>query len=172
MFPRHATGDQQYFRLMKTNLNNMKLTRKHGRVLAGTDDGKEQPVKIVWARPITGRGREVSVLSMDNKEIAMLDSLDQLDAASRQIAEKELEDRYLVPRITRVNEAEANYGNRYWNVETDRGPRRFLMKDPNANVTWITDDRLIIRDTLGNRYEIESFSALDAKSRAQVDKII
>ena len=46
------------------------------------------------------------------------------------------------------------------------------MKDPSANLTWITDDRAMLKDTLGNRYEIESFLALDPRSQAQIDKIV
>ena len=46
------------------------------------------------------------------------------------------------------------------------------MNDPAGNIVWLTDDRLIIRDAVGNRYEIESLSDLDPKSRAEVEKVI
>ena len=147
------------------------LYRKLDRLFAKIDDAEEKPVKLVWARPITGHGQEISIVGEDKKEICLLKSLDGLDPHSRRIAEEELERRYLVPRITRVIGTKPSYGNRYWHVETDRGQRHFVMKDPSKNVVWVTHDRLIIRDTLGNRYQIESLSRLDAHSRAEVEKV-
>ncbi|MHC4592764.1 MAG: DUF1854 domain-containing protein [Planctomycetota bacterium] len=46
------------------------------------------------------------------------------------------------------------------------------MKDPTKNAVWLTDNHLILRDTLGNRYEIPTFSGLDAASRAQIAKVL
>ena len=152
---------------------NVTLRRKLDQVLAKSEGCEEEkPVKILWARPISGRGKEISVLGLDKTEVALIGSLAELDPDSRRIAEEELERRYLMPHITRVIRAEANYGNRYWDVETDRGKRNFVMKDPSVNVTWLTDDHLVIKDALGNRYEIESLSALDTASQAFVQRVV
>jgi len=149
------------------------LRRKKDQVLAKTGGSdEEKPAKIVWARPVSGRGEEVCILDPDNREIAFLEDLSQLDPESMAIAKDELHHRYLISRIAKVNEAEANYGNRYWDVETDRGPRRFVMRDPAANAVWLTADRLVLRDTLGNRYEIVSMAALDEASRAFVNNVL
>jgi len=149
------------------------LRRKADQVFARVDEQTEEiPVKLVWERPVSGREHEISLIGPDKREIAMIWSLEELDPDSRLVAEEELSRRYLVPRITRVFRTEAQFGNRYWDVATDCGPKKFLMKDPHSNVTWISTDRLVIRDTLGNRYEIESLNRLDARSRAEVEKIL
>jgi len=158
---------------MKKNKGGVTLRRKMDQLLAklqGSDE--ELPAKIVWARPVSGRGREVSVLGRDNREIAYLQDLSELDDQSLEVAQAELARRYLVPRITKVTRADANYGNRYWRVETDRGTRTFLMKDPAANMIRLTADRLILRDALGNRYEIESLASLDEASRAFIERVL
>jgi hypothetical protein len=121
---------------------------------------------------VSGRGRQVCFLDEQKREVLMIDSLDGLDPESRRVAEAELERRYLIPKITRVVRTAAHFGSRYWEVETDRGPRRFAMKDPAKNAVWISDDHLILRDTLGNRYEIPSFATLDQWSRSQVAKVL
>lgn len=158
---------------MKSESVKVTLVKKQAQVLARIgDDSEEKPVKILWVRPVSGRDREVSIMNKDNKEIALLESLDVLDTASRKIAEEELARRYLIPRITAVLVADPKFGNRYVEAETDRGFRKFLFTDPNSNVVWLSDDRMTIRDTLGNRYEIESFSALDARSRANISRVI
>lgn len=135
-------------------------------------DGEARPVKLVWARPVSGQGREISLFDEKKKEVLMLLSLDALDSASRKIAEEELGRRYLMPRITRVVRTHAHVGTRYWHVETDHGPRHFVVRNPNRDVVWVTDDRVVLRDPLGNRLEIVSLRALDAASRAEVDKVI
>ena len=159
---------------MKDPTHRIQLSRDHDQVRVTLEDGEEaRAVKIVWARPVSGRGREVSILDAENsEELVMLEGLDSLDAASRLVAEEALDLRYLVPCITAINRADVSYGNRYFDVETDRGPRQFLIKDPNANVIHVTDDRLMIRDVIGNRYEIVSVAALDPPSRHALDQVI
>jgi len=151
----------------------VRLVRKLDGVFASFDgSGEEKPVKLVWARPVSGKGEEVSIVGKDKTELMMLKNLDCLDATSRKIAEEELAARYLVPKITRVIRTHPSFGNRYWAVETNLGWRSFVMKDPTKNASWLSQDRVIIRDTLGNRYEIESVSKLDVRSRAEVQKVL
>ncbi len=157
---------------MSEYLGKPRLTRKLDRVYVHFENGEQRPAKLVWAKPISGMGREISIIDDDKKEIHMLKSLDCLDPESREIAAHELEQRYLVPKITRVDGIVAAFGNRYWDVRTDRGERRFVMKDPTKNVIRVRKDQLILRDTLGNRYEIESLAHLDTKSRYLVEQVI
>jgi hypothetical protein len=150
----------------------LKLIRRGDQVFARRDSGEDVPVKVVWARPVSGRGREISLLCEEKKELLLAGGLEAFDPESRQIAQEELDRRYLIPRITRVVGTESNFGSRYWFAETDRGAVTFLIKDPNTDVTWLSEDRLVIRDSLGNRYEIESLSALDEVSRGHIDRVL
>ncbi|MGD0090294.1 MAG: DUF1854 domain-containing protein [Planctomycetota bacterium] len=150
-----------------------KLFRKSDKVFIRFDDGgEEQPVRIVWPRPISAPGRELSFVDEKKKELAMLKDLSVLDPDSRRIAADELQKRYLTARIARVVEATAQFGRRFWRVETDRGKREFVVKSVNKDVTWITDDHILIRDTLGYCFEIESLAALDEHSQTEVDKVL
>ncbi len=158
---------------MMSETKNIRLIRKLDRVHAVVDGVEiEKPVKIVWTRPMTGRGQEVSILGDDNKEIAMLTSLDCLDETSREIAEQELERRYLIAKVTRIVRAHLQMGYRYLSLETDRGPKIVMIKQVSKDVVWLEDDRVLLKDTFGNRYEIESLSALDQASQKAFDMII
>lgn len=151
----------------------IKLFRKSDQIFLLTGNETDaRPVKLVWARPVSGQGQEVSLLGDKKKEVLMLLNLDALDPASRKIAEEELGHRYLMPRIVRVLRTHAHVGTRYWHVETNHGPRQFIVRNPNRDVVWVTDDHVVLRDPLGNRFEIPSLIALDAASRAEVDKVI
>ena len=150
-----------------------RLFRKLDKVfLQFLESGAEQPVRILWARPVSAQGRELSIVDEKKKELVLLKDLSALEPGSRLIAAEELQRRYLTARIQRVLEATAQFGTRSWKVETDRGRRAFVVKNVNKDVTWITADHLLIRDTLGYCYEIASLSALDAQSQAEVDKVL
>jgi len=158
---------------MNKPMREFRLIRKDDQVLLKfADGGEEVPVRMVWVRPISGRGLEVSLLDEKKKELLMLRSLDALDEESREIAVTELQRRYLVPRIVRVLSTSAHFGNRYWDVDTDRGRRKFVLRDPNKNATWLTEDHLLLRDTTGNCYEVNPFSGLDRHSKEEVWKIV
>ncbi len=148
------------------------VARRQGRLyLRFLDTQQECRVRPVWARPVRGRQAEIALLDEKQKEV-VLTSLEAVDSASRSILEEELTRRYLIPQITRVTRTLVHFGNRYWSVETDRGPRQFHMKEPRKNVVWVSDDHLVLRDTLGNRYEIPSLSTLDARSQSLVERVM
>ena len=50
--------------------------------------------------------------------------------------------------------------------------RSFATKDPNKNVTRVSEDHLILRDVLGNCYEIPSLSELDERSRDRAEMVL
>lgn len=151
-----------------------KIRRNGDQILYQSCDGDGAiPVRLAWLRPLTASGGPVTIMHADKKqELVMLDGFDHLDEKSRQIIADELKSRYFLPKITKVHETSATFGNRYWHVETDCGPKRFLMKSPETNATWITDDRCLLRDALGNCYEIESFKGLDRASRLLADNVL
>ena len=150
----------------------IRLLRKLDRVFLRSDDGTDQPVRLAWARPVSGRGSSIAILDEKKKEIVLLPDLAALDPESRRVAEEELCQRYLMPKIRQVIRTQAHLGTRYWEVETDHGPRHFVVRNPNRDVLWLTDDHLVLRDPLGNRFEIESLAALDARSRTAIERVI
>ena len=137
------------------------------------EGGDEQPARVAWARPLTGLGGEITILAAEKKEeLAWIPSLAALDAESRAVAAAELADGFLSARITRVLAASARYGNRYWEVETDRGAAHFMTGAPETAIFEPVPGRLVIRDVLGNCYEIPDLAALDPVSRKEVDKVV
>jgi hypothetical protein len=150
----------------------IRLRRENGRLLLERAGGPDLPVTLAWARPITARGREFVLLDEAKREVLMLEGPESLDAASAALAQEELAGAYVIPRILRVLRTETVFGTQYWDVETDRGPRRFAVKSDNRNAAWVDADHLVLRDTLGCRYDIRPFSALDAASHAAVEKVM
>ena len=156
------------------NMNGkIRLERDDGRILLRRQsDEFGIPVTLVWARPISGQGSEISLMDEKKQEVLMAEGLDAFDGDSRVIAEEELGQRYLMPRITRIHETQTQFGNRFWQVDTNHGTKAFVTKSPHKHVTWVSDDRVVLRDVLGNRYEIESLSMLDSHSRQEAEKVL
>ena len=151
----------------------IRLRRRGDQILLDSGDGQEgKPVKLLWARPVAGRGGPLSVMDNDRHEVALLDGLDGIDPESRRIAEEELAARYLVPHITRVIRTRACFGIRYLHVETDMGERSFAFKDATRDIVWINDDHVMLRDTMGCRYEIKSLSELDPASQREARRVL
>ena len=166
--------DEFQEKVMSESIQTFKLRRVGDRILYYGGDAEDPiPVRVSWARPLTDRGGGIAILHATKKqEIATLESFKHLDSTSQEIVVEELERRYFLPKITKVMKTMATFGNRYWEVETDCGERQFLIKSPETDVTWITDDRCVLKDALGNCYEIESLEALDRISRANAEKVL
>jgi hypothetical protein len=146
------------------------LRRRNGRLLA-CRDGREEPVRAVWARPLTGRGNEVSLLSEAGVELAFVE-LDQVADGIRKLLEDELDDNYTIAKVTSVDRTRTSHGNYYFYVTTSRGSRCFVLRDPAHNVKETADGRMLFRDVMGNRFEIASLDLLDRRSRRAVEAVL
>ena len=145
-----------------------RLTFEAGRLHAHLPDRDAPvPVRILYARPLSAR-TEVVLLDDDSNEVLTLPSIDTLDDDSRATARAALDERYQLACVTRVHRVQLTFGTRYFDVETDRGATTFAVREPGKNVTWLTDDHLIVRDTMGGRFEVPSVGALDAASQRAI----
>jgi hypothetical protein len=142
-------------RITRTNLGMLVLERP------GADP---QPVKPVRALPLTDPERWIGLMDEKGKPIHMVESLAMLDAASRELLTRELEQTYFLPKITRIREAVEEYGVLRLAVETDRGPRDFEIRS-REHIRFLPAGRILLRDLDGNRYEIPSVHNLDLRSQ-------
>jgi len=122
------------------------------------------PVTLVRARPLTDPEGMIAIIDARKRCVGEIASLQQLSVESRAVARLELERRYCIAVIWRVESTLVDFGSRYWQVVTDRGARRFLVRDPQRSVLRLPPDRVMLRDVQGNRFLIPSLSALDAAS--------
>lgn len=125
-------------------------------------------VSVRRAFPISGADHMVTFVDRDGNEIGVLLDPAQLDPASLQALDAEMELAYFVPRITKIIDLKDEYGLRTWQVETDRGPREFATQS-RYDVRPVSKTRYFIRDVDGNRYEISDTRSLDPKSRSKLD---
>ena len=152
--------------------HNVALKMNGDQLLARIDD-TDHVVRLIYARPLSASQRDIAIVSEEEREeLMMLDTLDDLDPESRAIAEKELFRSYCVASVERVIESKVNHGQRFLKVDTDRGERYFNLREPGKNVTWLSDDSVVLRDSMGNRYLIKSVRGLDEDSRGNLDRVL
>lgn len=154
---------------MPTSTPEVRLSFSSDRLQAQrAGDPAPVPARLVWMRPLRGRGKDLSLLDAKGKELAHLASLDVLDPASRAAAERELGLRYGEPEILAVRSLWMQDGNRYFEVETDRGPRSFVLHHLEREMAWQPDGSARIKDPAGNRYYLPPPARLDAASQRRL----
>jgi hypothetical protein len=129
-------------------------------------------VKLAYAFPVTDPDHFIGVLDGKDRSIGMLDNLDALDATSRPLACEVLRQRYFIPEILRLKDLREEFGVVYFHVETDRGPRQFVVRGLRDSIEILDNGGMLIADTDGNRYGIRKWQALDARSRRLLESFI
>lgn len=129
-------------------------------------------VKLALAAPLSRPRQYVSLLNGKGEEITLLPDLEALEPASRQVAEQELQRRYLTSQIRRLLLLKQEFGVTYWEAATDRGIRDFVVRDLQENCVWLSESHLLLIDVDGTRFEIPNRHQLDERSRLLLDAIL
>lgn len=127
----------------------------------GTD---KKRVQLHRSMPIHMPDAYICVLDMDAKEIGIIRSLDGFAPEQLALIRKELDVRYYSPQILQILSVKEKMGYVYFDLKTQAGTRNIAVKDVSKGIRLLDDDRVVIVDIDGNRYTIDSFSALDRKS--------
>lgn len=132
--------------------------------------GRSEPVRdarIAKCFPWSMPADYISILDNVGKEVALLETLDDLDAASREIVEQELREKLFNPKITRVIEFKHEFGVTTITAETDRGEVSFQIRSRD-DVRKLSPTRALFRDADGNTYELPDVEALDPASQKRL----
>jgi len=136
-------------------------------------DNRSYPkVAVFQSSPLRRPGRFISFLDGASEEIILIDDLVSLAPSSRSVVEEALRRRYLTAKIQRINDIKQEFGVSYWDVETDRGHREFVVQSLTEACQWLSDIQLLIVDVDGNRFEIADRGVLDPTSQRHLDSVL
>ena len=133
--------------------------------------GRDEPVvdaKVTRCFPWSRPERHVAVVDADGKEIALLETLDELSEANREIAEQQLARRIFNPVIRRISGHKHEFGVTSITAETDRGTVTFQVRSRD-DVRMLSATRALFRDADGNVYELPDVTALDPVSQKRLE---
>ena len=108
----------------------------------------------------------------DGKEIGLVEDLEALPREMQTLLNEQMALRYFMPKILRVHKIREEYGYSYWDVETDRGACRFTVRMGGSTVYSIGQNRYLVNDLDGNRFEIPDVTALSARELKMLDLFI
>jgi hypothetical protein len=139
-----------------------------GKLACRLPDGQSIPITAQHLFPISDPAHWISLRGPQGKELACLESLQLLDAASRTLVEDELASQEFFPIIERVRSVSSLSEPCEWTVVTDRGETRFVLKSED-DVRRLGPHQAVIVDAHGIRYLVPDSRKLDARSRQYVE---
>ena len=143
-----------------------------GRLVLTDAEGREHVgVVAVRAFPISAPDEGISVVDVDGHELAWVPRLDELDDARRTLLTEALEQREFMPRLLRVTAVSSFATPSTWEVDTDRGPTRFVLKGED-DIRRMAAPVLLISDSHGIHYLIRNPAELDKASRKLLDRFL
>lgn len=137
-------------------------------------DGGEWIENVVFHRafPLSKPREFLSLHDKDKKEIGVLTSIDGLDAESERLIVEEIDRRYFTPHISRINSLKQEAGMWRFEVETQRGPSDFFVRNWRDSAYEIVAGRWQITSVDGGRYEILNLEELDDKSQRLIEQLL
>ena len=165
---------QKAAQIKRLDPTNTKFFMKNGFLsMTCTDEDGEQthdrvflhrdfPFELLWSY--------ISVLGEDSKEKGLIYDIADFDEKTTELLKTELERKYYSPTIASIESLKERYGFSYWKVTlTDGRSLNFTMQDTFRNIVRRGEDSAILLDVDGNRFVIESITALDRKSYRRIE---
>lgn len=151
------------------NKNNASFFFKNG-LLYIKQNEKELRVTLCRAFPFELQWEYISVLGEDEAELGLIRNVEaDFDGESRENLITELKRRYYAPVIEQILRVKERYGFSFWKVKTAEGEVNFTLRDTYRSILRASDERVMLLDVDGNRFEIPNVRALDKKSYKKIE---
>ncbi len=151
------------FKLARNVFGHLVLTTAGGEV--------HEEVVPVRAFPIAAPEEGIALMSAEGHEVAWIERLGDLPPDQRALVEEELAGREFVPEIRRLRHVSSFATPSTWEVETDRGDTRLVLKGE-EDIRRLGPSALLIADTHGVQFLIRDLGALDRHSRKLLDRFL
>ena len=150
--------DRYTGKLERTDIYHVRLTLRDGTVIEDLE-----PRRLF---PVTNSTMFITLLDHDEREVAFIRDLTEIDEASEQALIECFNEYYMIPSILSVLECTEKFGSLKWTVETDRGVVSFRIRNRHSDIKNLHGTtRVLVRDSNDNRYEIRDYTKLDAHSQ-------
>jgi hypothetical protein len=132
-------------------------------------------VWIYRSYPLTHRRAFLSIRDANNEdlpEIGIILNLEEFPVAVQDMILSELQRRYFVPVIAEVLSIKEARDRLQWEVVTDKGKRKFTVRNPFDSIRTLENNRLLIIDSHNCRYELENYNSLPDQLKYVLSKYI
>lgn len=164
---------EEMIRMVFLNKDNCHFQKTTGASLLLEFGQKTFPhTDLIETFPFTDRYSFISVRDADdrNREIGMIESLDKdFDTSDADLIKEHLKLRYHMPVIQKIMQTRESGGFTHFTVMTDCGETQFSLKANTSAITVLKENRLIIQDSEGNRFEIPDKNLLNPRELKKLD---
>ncbi|MBJ7313420.1 DUF1854 domain-containing protein [Rugamonas sp. CCM 8940] len=151
------------FTLSRNSFGQLSLTGADGSVHDNVAPARAFPVQA----PLDG----IAIVSSDGKEVAWIDRLEDLPAATAALVREELGGREFMPEIARILGVSSYATPCTWSVATDRGETEFVLRGE-EDIRRLGLDTLLVSDTHGIHFLIRDTLNLDKHSKKILDRFL
>lgn len=149
------------------NLSELRVSRaQDGRYRAAWAN-QECLVRVGTCFPWSAPGTFVSLRDEEDREVALIPSLDEVDTESRVVLQMALREAAFAFEITHVERVRKEFEIRHWVVTCVEGQRSFQTKVDDYP-QLLAPTGLLITDVAGDVFVIHDWKALDKHSRKQI----
>lgn len=142
-----------------------------GQLVHVAADGSRQQVTPVRSFPIAAPTEGIGLINADGEEVAWVERIADLPAASREVLEADLANREFMPVIERIRSVSSFATPSTWEVDTDRGPTSLVLKGE-EDIRRLVRPALLIADSRGINFLVRDRYALDAHSKKLLDRFL
>jgi len=170
---RVETNAKDPFEINILEPNAVSFTRSQGGVFQGVVEGKlYEEIILFRIFPFQYTTQFISVRDAKGEEIGVVRDIKQLDEESRLEMDKELQLRYFLPLVTRIDSIKQKADLWIWELQTNLGPTRIVMRNLHEHMQYPSDNRIILTDINGKRCEVRDWKSLDIHSRGQLKDVL
>ena len=145
----------------------------HGRLVLTLPDGTaHEGVTPVRAFPIAAPGEGLSLVGSDGHELLWIPHVDQVAGPARQLIDEELAVREFVPTIEKITAVSSFSTPSTWDLETDRGAVRMVLKAEEDIRRLAGRTRLLIAGSDGMQFRVKDTTLLDRHSRKLLERFL
>jgi hypothetical protein len=154
-------------------MDDFQLTRNlAGRLVLSLSDGTmHEGVIPVRAYPVQAPQEFVALMSTEGKEVLWIERLAEVPEDIRALVNEEIASREVMPVIQQLTKVSTYSTPSTWEVVTDRGPTKFILKGE-EDIRRLNGGTLIITDSHGLRFYVADMQQLDKHSRRILDRFL
>ncbi len=143
-----------------------------GRLVLSLADGNiHEGITPVRAFPVQSPQEFVALMSTEGKEVLWIERLADVPEDVRTLINEEIASRDVMPVIQHLTKVSTYSTPSTWDVVTDRGPTKFILKGE-EDIRRLSGGTLIITDSHGLRFYVPDMQQLDKYSRRILDRFL
>jgi hypothetical protein len=141
-----------------------------GQLVATLRDGTVHvDVQAVRGFPISQAAFGISLVNDDGNEVLWLRDINECPVEMQKLLNSSLQMRDFLPQIQRIYNISSNHEPCEWDVQTDRGRVKFVLKH-DEDVRRLDATRAIVTDAHGVQYLMPNVKSVDTVTRRYIER--